>query len=311
MLVVSVNTGRAQALDVRGRTVSSAIDKRAVSSPQRVEKLGLAGDQRATPRKFGEADHAVYAYPFEHYAHWQRLLGGGPFWHGRFGENLTITGLLETRARIGDVLRIGSSVLQVTQPRIPCGRLSAHMGGSFSGAFLRSRRVGFYLRVVETGSVQAGDSMQLVESSPLAPGIDDFVRISQLDYWDADGLASLLSYPGLMLPWRELLDEKLQRARAATGWLGLRELLIAKRVDEPTGEVSLTLTCALNRPLPPFREGEFLQVVTRPHPVPREARRLHPIIGDPADGEAYRIIVSVDEARQVGEKVYAGAPVRG
>jgi MOSC domain-containing protein YiiM len=70
---------------------------------------------------------AVYAYPVEHYGFWEQALGRGPMPKGQFGENLTVQGLLEEGVRVGDIFRIGGTLMQVTQPRIPCYKLALKM----------------------------------------------------------------------------------------------------------------------------------------------------------------------------------------
>ncbi len=97
--------------------------------------------------------------------------------HGQFGENLTVEGMLETEVRLDDVYRTGSALLQVVSPRSPCFKLAMKMEDpQFPKAFLRSRRTGFYLRVLEEGELGAGDAIQLVSRDPAAPTVDQAVR---------------------------------------------------------------------------------------------------------------------------------------
>jgi len=296
MRILSVNIAVPQSIEVSGRSVETGIDKRPAQGPQRIGLNGLAGDVRIEPRRFGAANHAIHIYPYEHYAVWQRQLGREPFPYGQFGENLTATGLLESHVRLGDVLRCGTAVLQVTQPRIPCRKLNVRMGLRFAGTFLRSRRVGYYLRVLEEGEVSAGDAVEMLEQDSGSPTLDDFVRIALIDYWDVEGLEFLLQSRHLIEPWRVILKEKLQRAKTAEGWLGLRELEVERRIDDCEGVASFQLRCPFGRPLAPFRAGQYVTLALRPSPVEDDARRAYAISSSPWDLSAYRITVQMKAA---------------
>ena len=128
-----------------------------------VRRLNLDGDQQADLRVHGGPDKAVYCYPSEHYAAWQEELGR-PLEFGFFGENLTLSGLRESELHIGDVLAVGEAVLQVSQPRLPCYKLGIRFGDQrFLARFLRSRRSGFYCRVLQEGLIEAGNSIEVLD----------------------------------------------------------------------------------------------------------------------------------------------------
>lgn len=259
--VLAVNIGAARLMDVRGEQVETSIVKRPVEGACAVGPLGLEGDGRVVPRKMGDAHHAVYIYPHEHYAYWQAVLGRDALDLGQFGENLTTEGLDERRVRVGDLLRVGTALLQVAHPRIPCKRLDARMGvPRFSKQFLASRRVGFYLRVLEPGHVAAGDAIELVDSDGVSPTIDAFVRVALFDYWDTDGIEALLAARDLVPGWATTLTASLERARAADGWLGLRGMRVVSASTAPPDGWRVTLTCALGKPLPAVEAGQALTV---------------------------------------------------
>lgn len=291
MRILSVNVGARREVTVKQRVVETGIDKLPVAGRVRVDRLGLQGDNLVEPRKMGREFHAVYAYPHEHYAHWQRELGRAAFPLGQFGENLTVAGLLEDEVRLGDILRAGTTVLQVMQPRIPCAKLNQRMGLRFSPMFLASRKVGYYLRVLQEGELGAGDAIELLERDPTSPTLEAFVRLTQYEYWDAEGLACILRQTRDLMPaWREIVEAKLARARAAVGWHGLREFEIVRR--EPQGEdvVSLYLRCVRGRPLAPFHGGQYLTVVLGGRSA-HQSRRAYALSGDPRDQSTYRITV--------------------
>lgn len=173
MRVVSVNTGRVQPLGIQGRRILSAIGKRPVSGPVRLGPLGLEGDEQADPTVHGGLAKALYMYPSEHLAWWQqqrRLEGGSLFDealpHGFVGENLSIEGLLEHEVWIGDELHLPGCVLRVTAPREPCFKFDAVMGLRGAGRRMMEQLCcGWYLAVVQSGSVQAGQGFRLVAGS--------------------------------------------------------------------------------------------------------------------------------------------------
>lgn len=174
--VLSVNVGLPRAVHWGGRTVRTAIFKEPVAGRVAVRRHNLAGDAQADLRVHGGEKKAVYAYPHEHYAWWRELLGR-ELEPGAFGENLTIEGLLETEARVGDRLRIGTAVLAVTQPRMPCYKLGIRFGDdAFVQRFLESDRPGFYLAIVEEGEVGAGDAIERAERAEGSPTVLEVFR---------------------------------------------------------------------------------------------------------------------------------------
>ncbi len=168
--VVSVNVGRALPLAAVGRKVLSGIGKRSVTGPVEAGPLGLAGDEQADLSVHGGRDKAVYAYPVAHYAFWQaqrRTHGVSLFEEelppGFAGENLSIDGLREADVWIGDELHFERLTLRVTEPRQPCFKFAAVMGYAQAPRdMLPASRCGFYLAVVRTGSIAAGETGTLV-----------------------------------------------------------------------------------------------------------------------------------------------------
>jgi MOSC domain-containing protein YiiM len=150
--------------------VLTAFHKQPVSGAVAVGRLGLAGDEQADPSVHGGLTKAVYAYPHEHYAVWQTLraqAGLAPWGDtaagGLVGENLTLTGLLEAQAWVGDVLRFPRCALAVSEPRFPCFKFDAAMGfRQASKMMAQSGYCGFYLGVVEPGDLAPGEAYELV-----------------------------------------------------------------------------------------------------------------------------------------------------
>jgi MOSC domain-containing protein YiiM len=141
----------------------SAIAKTPVEGPVRVEGVNLAGDEQADRRVHGGPDKAVYAYAAEDTAWWSAELRRelGP---GMFGENLTLSGVDVTGARIGERWRIGDVELEVCQPRLPCAKLGLRFGDpGMLKRFAVAGRPGAYLRILREGSLAAGDAVERLE----------------------------------------------------------------------------------------------------------------------------------------------------
>ena len=181
--IQSVNVGLAREVEISGRKLMTAIAKQAVAGPVAVGPLGLAGDEQADLSVHGGLSKAVYAYPAEHYPFWQtvRAQARVSLWDealapGSLGENLTLGGLLETGAWIGDVLRFADCELAVSEPRFPCFKFNAAMGFNQAAKMMSANAwCGFYLAVRVPGRVAAGEAFELIPG-PREVGITELFR---------------------------------------------------------------------------------------------------------------------------------------
>ncbi len=168
--LLSINVGRARDLRVGERVVRSGIVKSALTDPVEVTPLGLAGDEQADQSVHGGLSKALYAYPNEHYAFWQtlRAQAGVAAWDatlkpGAVGENLTVSGLLESQVWIGDILRFEACELAVSEPRYPCYKFNAVMGFDQAAKMMtRSAWCGFYLAVRSPGRLSPGEQFEVL-----------------------------------------------------------------------------------------------------------------------------------------------------
>jgi MOSC domain-containing protein YiiM/ferredoxin len=150
MKLVSVNVSLPKTVVHEGRAVSTGIYKEPVIDRVMVHKLHLDGDGQADLSVHGGVHKAVYVYDLDSYRYWRRELDRDDLNYGHFGENLTVEGMPDDQIHIGDIFRVGSALLEVTQPRTPCFKLEMKMGlPGFSRQFLISGRLGFYFRVLE------------------------------------------------------------------------------------------------------------------------------------------------------------------
>ena len=181
--LLSLQIGSARRVSIHDRQVLTAIHKQPVAGPLAVKPLGLAGDEQADLSVHGGLDKAVYAYPGEHYAFWRQAraeaglagIDDGLPW-GSLGENLSLSGLLESEVWVGDVLQFAHCALRVTQPREPCYKFNAAMGFAHASKLMAQHGCcGFYLAVEVPGTLQAGETFELV-AGPRRLGIPEMFQ---------------------------------------------------------------------------------------------------------------------------------------
>lgn len=160
--LLSVNVAEIREIPWRGRMVRTGIWKFPVDGRVAVRGVNVDGDEQADRRVHGGEFQAVYAYAREDYDWWEVELGR-ELPPGTFGENLTVAGVDLTNALVGERWRVGSTLLEVSLPRIPCFKLGRKMGEPrFLKRFAQARRPGTYLRIVEEGELGAGDAVEVV-----------------------------------------------------------------------------------------------------------------------------------------------------
>ena len=216
--LVSVNVSLPKVLvgDWDGKPLLSGIDKRPVAGEWlELRETGLEGDAQADMRRIGGvqvhggAGKAVYAYPSEHFPAWSEELGQeiGP---GAFGENLTIRGSTESDACIGDVWRWGDALLQISEPRGPCYKLTLHRREERMIELVNeSGRTGWLLRVLRPGRVPVRGPIQIAERHPARVSVLDVHRAWQRE--DGDELRSLLDLDPLGNDLKQMIRNVLVR----------------------------------------------------------------------------------------------------
>lgn len=209
--LVAVSVGQPRDFDWQGRTLRTGIAKAPVAGRVAAGTLGLDGDAQADLTVHGGVDKAVYAYDALNTAYWRSQLGRPELGPGCFGENLTVTGLPEARVFIGDRFRIGSACFEVSQPRQPCLKLAMRFeDAGFPKRFLESRRVGFYLRVVEPGEVGAGDPIVRIAHDPSSLDVATLVSLFVARAPNAALLERAAGLAALADAWRIPLRERLE-----------------------------------------------------------------------------------------------------
>jgi len=223
----TVLTGRA--VDYTRPGSRSAIDKRAVRDAVEVGINGIVGDEQGDLRVHGGPDKAIEIALLAVYAAWQADIGAQPVLAqpGAFGENLSTTGISEADICVGDRLRAGSVVLEVSQLRQPCWKLNDRFNTrDMARRVQHTGRTGWYYRVLEGGTLRAGDTLEWLERPwpqwPLSRVLDVLYR----NMLDCQALADMLTLP-LTPSWRKLVEGRLARGEVES-W--------AKRIDGPALE---------------------------------------------------------------------------
>lgn len=205
------------------KTVSSdfttAIFKQPVNGPIYLSKDNLTGDKQADLSVHGGPDKAINVYPVEHYDYWRQRTGilfkkrihlPTPA-NGAFGENFTVSGLLEDNIFIGDIFKIGEVIVQVTQPRQPCWKLARKFNQPKLPFWVHdTNRTGWYFRVLETGSVESNTAIELVESGCKEWSVAKANQLIIKKNKPIKDMLSILECPALSESWQKTFRSSLE-----------------------------------------------------------------------------------------------------
>ena len=168
MKILSINTSPPKKINFKNKIVNTSIFKEPKNNELSVTKNGLEGDRQADLLAHGGIDKAIYAYSYKHYEYWGNFLRKDfSEEYGLVGENLTIDDFDEKNIFIGDEFRISSAILKVTQPRIPCYKISIKMNEkNFMKYFIEHNYLGIYMKVINDGIIKKGDEIELTYREP-------------------------------------------------------------------------------------------------------------------------------------------------
>ncbi len=216
MKVLSINLGTPKTLLYRGKTVKTGIFKTPTEGPQTATFEGFIGDHQADLKHHGGPDKAIYVYDQINLGYWALKRGESDYPPGHLGENLTVTGMEDENVHLGDVFVIGTTELQVTQPRVPCFKLGVKLkDAGFVGDFLRSGRTGFYLRVLKEGTISAGDTIMKCREDPAPISIKEAMKCLIQGPEQRLMIERVLANEALSLAWRLDLQDRFATHHAA------------------------------------------------------------------------------------------------
>jgi MOSC domain-containing protein YiiM len=212
MKLISVNVGLPRVVMSHGDPVSTGIFKEPVAGPIMLRTLNLVGDRQADLSVHGGPSKAAYVYPSEHYEYWKHEFPEMKLPWGMFGENFTTAGLFETQLNIGDKFRVGSAMVMVTEPRMPCYKLGIRFDRpDIVKRFLASERTGFYFAVLQEGEVGVGDPIELTERSKDNLKVSDITRLYTREKHNVGLLRSAIKVAALPESWRSYFQHRLEK----------------------------------------------------------------------------------------------------
>jgi ferredoxin-NADP reductase/MOSC domain-containing protein YiiM/ferredoxin len=302
--LVSINVGFPRDVAWRGETVHTAIWKLPVQGRVAVRRLNVEGDGQGDLAGHGGEHRAVMVYQMDAYRYWEAYLGRNDFSAGQFGENFTVLGLPDNEVCIGDRYRIGSALLEVTQPRVTCYRVGIRMAEQAMPALLVSHhRPGFYCRVLEEGEVGAGDEITKMAAGPEHITVADIDALLYLPDPSREQLERSLRVPALSQGWRTSLKAIAGRKTSDGGnpglkasggpppaWPGFRRLRVASVDRETADVVSLSIEQTDGTPLPAALPGQFLVLRLRTAPDGPVLLRNYSMSGTPG-ARTYRVSI--------------------
>lgn len=198
----------------------SAIAKRAREGLVQVLEDGFAPDEQADRRVHGGPEKAVHVYPLDHHAFWREELDDAAAVAlldepGAFGSNLAVRGLAESAVHIGDRFRLGSALLEVSQPRQPCWKVDHRFGvKGMTATILRTARSGWYFRVIEAGECEAGDVLERLEPGDERWSVERVFKTLISGKGTAEELEQLANLPTLAPTMSEKAAKRLEKVRA-------------------------------------------------------------------------------------------------
>lgn len=212
MKIISTNISKIKTVVHNGKEVKTGIFKTATNEPVTIEKLSIIGDEQADLVYHGGVDKAVYAFSHNHYDYWKKTLANEDLTSGIFGENFTISDLNEANIHIGDHIRIGTALLEVSQPRVPCFKLAIALNNKNSlKLFTQYYCTGVYFRVIEQGVAKTGDTVTIEKKAAHNISVKKlfqaFFDKKYVGYEDV--LLEALTLPELAVEWQEKLKKKL------------------------------------------------------------------------------------------------------
>ncbi len=202
VLIKSINIGKPVSLEYQNKEITSGINKQPEERPLFLTTLNFSGDGQADLVHHGGKDKAICVYPFEHYTYWEKELNRS-LDYGAFGENLTTLGLLEEEICIGDIFRLGEAIVQISQPRQPCYKLSLKYDeDDLPLKIQKTGYTGFYFRVLKEGTVSKNQGLTLMQRHPKGITVSYANLIMYNEKDNIQGLNKMLDIDELSESWR-------------------------------------------------------------------------------------------------------------
>jgi len=175
-----------------------------------VDVLGIIGDIQADKRFHGGPEKALHQYALSSY---EKIIKRYPLLHqqakpGMIGENLSATDMNEHNVCIGDIYKVGSAILQVSSPRIPCWKIDARFKQPDLHQFISQHRLnGWYYRVVQAGDISLNDKLILQQRPNTDFTVDTMLKVINGEA-EAKVIGLAANAIGLDPEWQKRLNKK-------------------------------------------------------------------------------------------------------
>jgi MOSC domain-containing protein YiiM/ferredoxin-NADP reductase/ferredoxin len=330
--IVSVNVGLPQDVAWQGRTVRTAIWKQPVAGRVFARRLNLDGDGQGDLSGHGGEQRAIMVYQLDSYRYWASYLGRSDLAPGIFGENLTVEGLTDAEICIGDRFRIGSVVVEVSQPRDTCYRLGIRLQRPDMAALVVAHhRPGFYFRVIQEGELGAGDRIEKLSDGPERMTVAEIDALLYSAEHPLEALRRAARIPALSPGWQASMRKLAAAAEAGSrtgnaglgpgasaplAWRGFRRLVTVATHKESADVRSFAFAAEDGLPLPAALPGQYILVRVQPTPDSPTVTRNYSLCGPPGSPN-YRIGVKnehglasafLHQTIRAGSCVEVGAP---
>lgn len=211
MKVVSLNVGMPQTEVFQGKAVETGFCKQPVAASVFLGKLNFSGDGQADLRYHGGLDKAVCVYPHEHYAYWEKELKRilPP---AAFGENLTVSGMVESDVHVGDIFKVGEAVIQISEPRQPCYKIAGrHDVKDLALRIRNTGYTGFYCRVLEEGYVEPDSEIKPLTIHPARITVSFINDVMKENEYRTEDIQRILAVEELSDSLRETFSKRLEK----------------------------------------------------------------------------------------------------
>jgi len=255
--------------------VPSAFIKKPVAGEVKLAALGIDGDEQADRRVHGGADMAVYAYPYRHYELWRaEFPQHEAIWaEGSLGENFSIDGWDERDVCVGDIIKVGNVLLQVTRPRKPCFKLALRFNDlRLPRRMTEAGRCGWYFRVLRDGVVSCSDAPELVQRHHPDWSIRRVNDISIQADPDLSALEELASLPELEKIWCSQVNAVIKSKQAANASRSFRAFKVLDRISESQRIATFQLGPIDGNAVAPSLPGQHVVVRVTPESGKQELR---------------------------------------
>ena len=211
MRLLSINVSKPKTVSYKGKKVVTGIYKKPLQGSVSLRETNIDGDKQVDLKNHGGLDKAVYAFPYEHYAFYQEHLGQCSYKYGEFGENLTTKGLVESSVHIGDQFQIGTSIIEVSQPRAPCFKLAMKTGTpKVVRLMLDSAKTGYYFRVIREGLIEAGE-VERIFKNEAAQSVEEIHNLMFFEIVNVRELKRALLNPALGQSLQDEFSKRLEK----------------------------------------------------------------------------------------------------